>query len=270
MQITSEELAWRIRRHAVDMVHHAHASHIGGILSVADVVAVMYHDILHYDPASPQAPDRDRVILSKGHNGVALYAALAESGFFPVSDLAQYGDDGCRFSCHVSHKGVPGVELSTGSLGHGLGVGCGMALHAKRRKLSYRTFVIMGDGECNEGSVWEAVMLAAQEQLESLTVIVDCNGMQAMGRCVSILNMQPMAEKWRSFGWHTVDVDGHDHDALRTAFAKRGEKRPTVILAKTVKGKGVSFMENALLWHYRDPQGEFYDRAVAELEASHP
>lgn len=268
--MTSEELAWRIRRHAIDMVHHAHASHIGGILSVADIVAVLYHDVAQIDPHDPKAINRDRIILSKGHNGVAVYAALAEMGFFPVSDLKLYGDNGCRFSCHVSHKDVNGVELSTGSLGHGLGVGCGMALYAHRHGHNHKIFVILGDGECNEGAVWEAAMLAAQKKLENLTVIVDCNGMQAMGNCADIIDLQPMDEKWRAFGWYAVNVNGHDHDALRAAFSHDSGEQPRVILAKTVKGKGVSFMENELLWHYRDPQGDYYDRAVAELEANHP
>lgn len=268
--IRSEELAWRIRYHAIEMVHHAHASHIGGILSVADAVAVLYNDIAHIDPNNPNDNNRDRIILSKGHNGVALYAALAELGFFPLAELNTYGDNGCRFSCHVSHKNVPGVELSTGSLGLGVGVACGIALHAKRRGLSYRTYAILGDGECNEGSVWEAVMLAAQEKLSSLTVVVDCNGMQAMGRCADILDMSPLEEKWRSFGWCVHTVDGHNHDALRSAFLADSCGLPKVILSQTIKGKGVSFMENELLWHYRDPQGENYVNAIAELEANRP
>ena len=268
--MTSTELAWRIRHHAVEMVHHAHASHIGGILSVADIVAVLYTDILHMSPEAPKDPDRDRVILSKGHNGVALYAALAETGFFPISELEKYGDNGCQFSCHVSHKNVPGVELSTGSLGHGVCVACGMALHAKRRKKPYRVYAIVGDGECNEGSVWETAMLASQEKLSQLTVVVDCNGMQAMGNCEDILNMQPMEDKWRAFGWHVESVDGHDYGVLRSAFLSGSGDKPKVILAHTIKGKGISFMENALLWHYRDPQGEDYARAMAELEEQRP
>ena len=268
--MTSIELAWQIRRHAIEMVHHAHASHIGGILSVADIVAVLYSDIVHMNPDSSKDPNRDRVILSKGHNGVALYAALAEMGFFPISELEKYGDNGCQFSCHVSHKDVPGIELSTGSLGHGVCVACGMALHARRREKEYRVYAIVGDGECNEGSVWETAMLAAQEHLSQLTVVVDCNGMQAMGNCADVLNMKPMETKWDSFGWYVESVDGHDHNALRKAFSNSSGDKPKVILAYTTKGKGVSFMENELLWHYRDPQGEDYARAVAELEEQRP
>lgn len=267
----SKELAWRIRRHAIDMVHTAHASHIGGVLSCADVVAVLYADIARYDCRDPKWPGRDRIILSKGHNGVAIYAALAECGFFPVEQLSTYGQNGSVFSCHVSHKNVPGVEFSTGSLGHGVCVACGMALDAKWKGRDNRVFAIVGDGECNEGSVWETVMLAAQKRLDNFTVIVDRNRMQAMGFSKDILDMDPLADKWRAFGWHAVEVaDGSDHDALRAAFREDSGGKPKVILANTVKGHGVSFMENNLLWHYRDPQGAFYEDAVKELEANRP
>lgn len=268
--MTSTELAWKIRCHAIEMVHHAHASHIGGILSVADIVAVLYNDVAHINLQNPKDSKRDRVILSKGHNGVALYAALAELGAFPISELQKYGDNGCQFSCHVSHKNVPGVELSTGSLGHGVGVACGMALHAKQRSKQYHVYAIAGDGECNEGSVWEMAMLASSKKLNNLTIIVDCNGMQAMGNCQDIINMEPLEEKWKSFGWKVESIDGHDHVALRNAFETPSEGKPKVILAHTTKGKGVSFMENELCWHYRDPQGEFYDRAITELEGQKP
>lgn len=262
----SKELAKRIRIDAIKMVNHAHASHIGGVLSSADILAVLYNDIAKYDSCDPEWSERDRIVLSKGHNGVGIYAALAECGFFPVEMLKTYGDNGSPFSCHVSHKNVPGVEFSTGSLGHGASVACGLALNAKLRKKSYRVFCIVGDGECNEGCIWEMAMLASQQGLDMFTVVVDCNGMQAMGDCKNIINMEPMAEKWRSFGWHCIETDGHDHCALRNAFNEDSHGKPKVILARTIKGKGVSFMENQLLWHYRDPQGEFYEKAVAELE----
>lgn len=268
MSMNTKQLAWRIRRNAIDMVHHAHASHIGGVLSVADIVAVLYGKIAKVDPQNPHWSDRDRIVMSKGHNGVAIYAILAEIGFFPVEQLGTYGEDGGIFSCHVSHKNVPGVELSTGSLGHGVCVACGMALNAKLRKKDYRTFAIVGDGECNEGSVWEAAMLASQQKLSNFTVIVDCNGMQAMGECADVINMEPMSDKWKSFGWHVAEVNGHDHDALLHAFEEDSSGKPKVILARTIKGKGVSFMENQNLWHYRDPQGDAYEQAVAELEAN--
>lgn len=265
--MNSEELAWRIRRHAVEMVHNSHASHIAAALSAADIIAVLYADILCVDPRNPNRPDRDRFVMSKGHAGVAVYAALAECGFFPVDDLKNYYANGSVLSGHVSHKGVPGVELSTGSLGHGIAVACGMALAARSAERNYHIYTIIGDGECNEGVVWETALTANQYALDNFTVIVDRNGMQAMGRCEELMQMEPIADKWRSFGWTVLDVeDGNNHDHLRRAFYAPANGKPKCIIAKTVKGKGVSFMENNLLWHYRDPQGEFYDRAVAELE----
>lgn len=266
-KINSFKLAYNIRKDAINMVHTAHASHIGGVLSCADIVAVLYADIANYDVTNPRNPLRDRIILSKGHNGVAIYAALAESGFFTVDELNTYGMNGSKFSCHVSHKNVPGVEISTGSLGHGIGVACGMALNAKLKKMPYKVYVILGDGECNEGSVWEAVMFAAQYKLNNLTVIIDANGMQAMGKCSDVIDMEPMADKWRTFNWNVIEVkDGHNHNDLKQAFMVDAENMPKVIIARTVKGKGVSFMENNILWHYRDPQGEFYKQALKELE----
>lgn len=265
--MTSEQLAKKIRIDAIKMVNRAHASHIGGILSCADVVAVLYTDVLNYDPKDPKKEDRDRLILSKGHNGAAIYAALAEVGFFPVEKLDTYGDNGGMFSCHVSHKKVPGVEVSTGSLGHGIGVACGMALNAKLKMENHQVYCIVGDGECNEGSVWEAVMLANQYHLDNFTVIVDRNHMQAMGNCDDVMSMDPFAEKWKAFGWTVIEVeDGHDHDKLRAAFDSPNFGKPKVIISNTIKGKGVSFMENELLWHYRDPQGEFFEQALRELE----
>lgn len=266
----SMELAWRIRKHAIEMVHHAHASHIGGILSCADLIAVLCNDIANIDPLNPKKANRDRIVLSKGHNGVAIYAALAELGFLDVKELRHYGEDGGIFSCHISHKHVPGIEITTGSLGHGVCVACGMALNAKLKNLDFKTYAIVGDGECNEGSVWETVMLANQYKLDNFIVIVDVNGMQAMGETKTVINMEPLVDKWKSFGWYVIDVkDGHDHKALRQAFVENSNGLPKVILARTTKGKGISFMENQLLWHYRDPQGEFYEQALKELEAAH-
>lgn len=266
----SKELAYRIRIHAINMVHNAHASHIGGILSCADIVAVLYSDIANFDVNNCKNPLRDRIILSKGHNGVAIYAALAEIGFFPVEDLKSYGMNGSKFSCHVSHKNVTGVEISTGSLGHGIGVACGMALNGKLKKLPYKVYVILGDGECNEGSVWEAAMFAVQYKLNNLTVIIDANGMQAMGKCSDVIDMEPMADKWRTFNWNVIEVkDGHNHNELKQAFMISSKDKPKVIIARTVKGKGVSFMENNILWHYRDPQGELYEQALKEVEEAY-
>lgn len=267
--MNSETLAWRIRRHAIDMVHQSHASHIASILSAADIVAVLYSDILRYDPQDPHMPERDRFVMSKGHAGAAVYAALAEVGFFSVSELGRYYTDGSVYSGHVSHKGVPGVELSTGSLGHGAAVACGMALAAKINRKNYHVYTLVGDGECDEGTIWETAMLAAQHHLENFTIVVDHNHMQAMGRCDDVLQIDPLGERWRVFGWNVVEVqDGNDHNQLKAAFCEPTYGQPKCIIANTVKGKGISFMENELLWHYRDPQGEFYDRAVEELEAA--
>lgn len=264
--MTSEELAWRIRVNAIKMVHRARASHIGGVLSSADLVAVLYNDIANIDPDNPDMPSRDRIVLSKGHNGVVVYAALAELGFFDLSILDTYGQNGTILSCHVSHKNVPGVEVSTGSLGHGVCIACGMALNAKIRNKAYHTYAIVGDGECNEGAVWETALLAAHQKLNNFTVIVDRNGMQAMGDCDQIIDMNPLSEKWKAFGWFVVEVkNGHDYEQLKHAFHEKNKNQPRVIIANTIKGKGVSFMENELLWHYRDPQGEFYNQAMSEL-----
>lgn len=252
------------------MVHNAHASHIAGVLSCADIIAVLYSDIVRYDCKNPKWRDRDRVILSKGHNGVAMYIALAELGFFPNSELDTYGKDGSKLSCHISHKGVPGVEISTGSLGHGVCVACGMALHAKLKEMKYHIYSIIGDGECNEGSVWEMAMLSAQKNLDNFTVIIDRNQMQAMGYVRDIINMDSMAERWVAFGWKVVEVNGHNHDDLREAFKEETDNKPKVIIANTIKGYGVSFMENNLLWHYRDPQNEYYEAAVKELNKKRP
>ena len=267
-------LAWLIRRNGLEMTHISHGSHIGSIMSVAEIIAVLYTSVLHVDPADPAMPDRDRMILSKGHAGSAVYSALAETGFFPVDELKTHYANGSRLSGHVSHKGVPGVEFSTGSLGHGLAVGVGMALGAKMDGASWRTFVVLGDGECDEGSVWEAALQAAQFGLDRLIVTVDYNHMQSLDFVDRTLRLEPFESKWRDFGWSVQSVDGHNTDALKAAYALAeeniGSGRPSVILAHTVKGKGVSFMENNILWHYRTPQGEEYDAALAELEAVRP
>ena len=267
-------LAWLIRRNGLEMTHLSRGSHIGSVFSAAEIIAVLYSSVLNVDPADPRKPDRDRMILSKGHAGAAVYAALAETGFFPVEELGTHYANGSRLSGHVSHKGVPGVELSTGSLGHGLAVGAGMALGAKMDGAAWRTFVVLGDGECDEGEVWETALQAAQFRLDSLTAIVDYNHMQSLDTVANTLALEPFADKWRDFGWNVLSCDGHDTEALKEAFAEaekgRGGGKPTVILAHTVKGKGVSFMENSILWHYRTPQGEEYEAALRELEAQRP
>ena len=267
-------LAWLIRRNGLEMTHLSRGSHIGSVLSVAEIIAVLYASVLNVDPKEPKKPDRDRLILSKGHAGSAVYAALAETGFFPVEQLKTHYANGSILSGHVSHKGVPGVEVSTGSLGHGLGVGVGMALGAKMDGAQWRTYVVLGDGECDEGSVWEAALQAAQYKLDRLVAVIDYNHMQSLATVDETLRLEPFEQKWKDFGWNALSVNGHDTEALQKAFdwAKEnaGSRKPSVILAHTVKGKGVSFMENDILWHYRTPQGEEYDAALKELEAQRP
>ena len=267
-------LAWLIRRNGLEMTHLSRGSHIGSVLSVAEIIAVLYARVLNVDPKEPKKPDRDRLILSKGHAGSAVYAALAETGFFPVEQLKTHYANGSILSGHVSHKGVPGVEVSTGSLGHGLGVGTGMALGAKMDGAQWRTYVVLGDGECDEGSVWESALQAAQYKLDRLIAVVDYNHMQSLASVEDTLRLEPFEQKWKDFGWNAESVNGHDTDALLAAFARArenaGSRKPYVILAHTVKGKGISFMENNILWHYRTPQGEEYEAALKELEAQRP
>ncbi len=270
---SSEQLAWLIRRHGVEMTHLSGGSHLGAILSVADIMGVLYAEILRYNPEHPRWEGRDRFILSKGHAGASVYAALAESGFFPVDELKTHYQNGSRLSGHVSHH-LPGVDLSTGSLGHGLGVGAGMAYSLKKDARTERVFVVMGDGECNEGSVWEAALFANHFRLNNLIAVIDHNHMQSLDFNENTLEIEDFASKWKAFGWDVIEIDGNNHHELRKAFSIAGqspEHKPTVIIANTIKGKGVSFMQNDILWHYRFPHdGWEYDTAVTELLASKP
>lgn len=266
----SEELAWKIRRHGVEMCHRSGASHIGSVLSVTDILAVLYADFLHIRPEVPDWEGRDRLLLSKGHAAGALYACLAEVGFFPVEELMEFYQNGSRLMGHVSHH-VPGVEFSTGSLGHGICAAVGMAIAAKQQRQASRIYAVVGDGECNEGTVWEAAQIGAFFRLDNLTVIVDHNKMQSLDTCEHTLLTGTLAEKWRAFGWDTTEVDGHDHEALRNALTRRVPGKPAVVIAHTVKGKGVPFMEHDVLWHYRFPHtGWEYDCAVAALHEIKP
>ena len=274
--MTSEELAWKIRRHGIEMTHLSGGSHIGAILSVADIIAVLYTDVMKYDADNPDWDDRDRFILSKGHAGAAIYAALAECGFFDISELKTHYQNGSRLSGHVSHH-VPGVDFSTGSLGHGLSVGAGMAYALKKDGKSNKVYVVLGDGECDEGSVWEAVLFANHFRLNNLVAIVDHNHMQSMDFQENTIEMKNFAEKWRAFGWNTYEIDGNNHLELREAFEiiqhsyLQEPHKPSVIIANTIKGKGISFMQNDILWHYRFPHdGWEYDCAVNELHRSKP
>ena len=264
------DLARRIRVHAVRMTHRGKSSHVGSVLSIADVLAVLYGGALRVDPKRPDWPDRDRFILSKGHAGAGVYAVLAERGFFPTSLLETHYQDGSKLCGHVSHIGLPGVELSTGSLGHGLSIGTGMALVAKRDGLPWRTFVLLSDGECDEGSTWEPVLFAPHHGLDNLVAIVDYNKIQSLAPVKDTLELEPLADKWRAFGWTVTEVDGHDIPALLAAFdsgLRTPDSGPRCIIAHTTKGKGVSFMEDTVLWHYRTAKGEEFDKALRELEA---
>ena len=234
--MTSEQLAWKIRRHGVEMTHLSGGSHLGAILSVADIMAVLYTDVLKVNPENPDDENRDRFILSKGHAGAAVYAALAESGFFDVAELVTHYQNGSRLSGHVSHY-VPGVDLSTGSLGHGLSVGVGMAYAGLKSHKDYNVYVVLGDGECDEGSVWEAALFANHFGVKNITAIVDHNKMQSMDFCDKTLDLGDFEAKWESFGWNVVSIDGNSHEELREAFAKTfNNDKPKVIIANTVKG----------------------------------
>jgi transketolase len=234
---------------------------------MADLLAVLYGSVMRIDPARPDWDDRDRLLISKGHSAAVVYATLAERGFFPVDWLDSYCGDGSRLAGHVTHHGVPGVEVSSGSLGHGLSFACGMALAAKRDGRPFRTFVLLSDGECDEGSIWEAALFAPHHRLDNLIALVDYNKIQSFGSVKEVLDLEPFADKWRAFGWAVREVDGHDLAQVRDTLAAVPWEagRPSLVLAHTVKGKGVSFMEDRLAWHYQSPTGEQLARALEEL-----
>lgn len=257
-------LAAGIRRDVLKMVHSAKASHVGSCFSIADMLAVLYSHVMNVDPEDPENPDRDRLIVSKGHAAAAIYAVLANRGFFPHEWLDEYSVNGSLLTGHVSHA-VPGVELSTGSLGHGLSVGAGLALGARIQRAAWRSFVILSDGECDEGSIWEAAMFAGHHQLANLVALVDYNKIQSFGRVEEVLRLEPFADKWNSFGWQVTEVDGHDHVALATALADTESDKPNLLLCHTVKGRGVSFMEDRLEWHYKSPNDEQLAQAIEEI-----
>lgn len=266
--MTTVELARRIRVHTLRMTSRGGSSHVGAAFSIADLLAVLYRRVMRHNPSEPRWPNRDRFILSKGHAGAAVYATLAECGYFPVADLERHYQDGSIFSGHVSHKGVPGVELSTGSLGHGLGVGAGMAKALHLAGASARVYVLLSDGECDEGTIWEAALFAQHHALNNLVAIVDYNKIQSLAPVAETLALEPFRQKWESFNWIVLETDGHDHEAIARALTTLPTQpnRPTVLIAHTTKGKGVSFMENTVLWHYRTARGEEFERALRELE----
>lgn len=263
------ELARSVRTHTVRMVHAAKSSHIGSSFSIVELLTVLYGRILRVDPSRLDWPDRDRFILSKGHACAALYAVLTEKGFFAKSWLDTFYQDGSVLGGHAMHS-VPGVEVSTGSLGHGLAIGCGMALVGKREGRPFRVFTLLSDGECDEGSVWEAILFAGHHGLENLVAMVDYNKIQSMGRVSAVLDLHPFAEKWSACRWGVREIDGHNLEEIECALQAIPFKRnlPSCIIAHTTKGKGVSFMEDQLKWHYRAPNDEELRIALEELSAA--
>ena len=267
---TLKKIAANIRLGALEGVHAAASGHPGGSLSIAEIMAYLYFKEMNIRPEEPRMADRDRFVLSKGHTAPALYATLAERGFFPRSELSKLRRVDSFLQGHPDMKIVPGVDMSTGSLGLGISAACGMALAGKLEKKDYRVYTIVGDGESEEGQVWEASMFAAHYKLDNLCVILDWNGLQIDGPVTEVMNPTPHDKKFEAFGFHVISVDAHDLEALEKAFdeAKTVKGKPTAIIARSVKGKGVSFMENKVNWHGAAPNDELYEQAVAELNAA--
>ncbi len=257
-----------IRKGAVTAVFSAKSGHPGGSLGIAEILAYLYFEEMNIDPKNPKMEDRDRFVLSKGHTCPALYAALAHRGFFPVDDLVTFRHTGSYLQGHPDMKGIPGIDMSAGSLGQGISAACGMALSAKLSEKSYRVYTILGDGESEEGQVWEAAMFAAHYGLNNLTAFIDFNGLQIDGEVTKVMNPTPLDEKFLAFGWNVIVIDGHNFDEIANAVAasKKSDK-PTAIICKTIKGKGVSFMENKAEWHGSAPNAEQYEQAMKELDA---
>jgi len=263
-----KEMAKKLRRHVITMTATAGSGHPGGSLSAADIITALYFKAMRHTPKNQQWPDRDRFIMSKGHAAPILYAALAESGYFPIAELATLRKLDSRLQGHTDRNLTPGVEMSAGSLGMGLSFGIGVALAAKLDHRDYRTYVLLSDGECDEGQTWEAALSAAHFKLDNLTVIVDRNRIQLTGWTRDVMNLEPLSQKWQAFGWHTIDIDGHDFNQILAAFqeAEKIKNKPPVIIARTIKGKGVSFMENNPKFHGKAPTPEEAERALKELE----
>ena len=259
--------ACKIRMGAIEGVHCAKSGHPGGSLSAADIIAYLYFKEMNIDPQDPKKEDRDRFVLSKGHIAPALYAALANRGYFPVEELKTLRKIGSRLQGHPDMKKIPGVDMSTGSLGQGISAACGMAKAGKLMNKDYRVYTVLGDGEIQEGQVWEASMFSGHNKLDNLCVIVDNNGLQIDGNIADVCSPYPIDEKFKSFNFHVINIDGHNFDEIEAAFeeAKTVKGQPTAIIAKTVKGKGVSFMENKASWHGTAPNDEQYEIAMAEL-----
>lgn len=262
-----QDTARCIRGHIVRTISHAGVGHPGGSLSATDILTTLYFHVMNVDPKNPNMPERDRFVLSKGHGAVGLYSTLAERGFFPAEQLKSFGCIDSILQVHPDMHLLPGVEISTGALGQGISVAVGLALAGKLDKAPWRVYCVVGDGESQEGQVWEAAESAAQFGLDNLTVILDNNGVQLMGKTDEVMRMEPQVDKWRAFNWNVIDVDGHDIAALAAAFdlAQTVKGKPTVLVARTVKGKGVSFMEGKSAWHGKSPDAEQLAQALQEL-----
>ncbi|MBI3207889.1 MAG: transketolase [Candidatus Solibacter usitatus] len=262
-----QQFCTRIRRHIVEMITEAKSGHPGGSLSAVEILAVLYHEVMRHDPENPQWPDRDRFILGKGHAAPVLYSVMAEFGYTPVDQLHTLRRIGSIYQGHPDRRFIPALEASTGSLGLGLSVGLGMSLAARLNNSPTRVYVVLGDGEIQEGQVWEAAMFAAFHKVDNIVAIVDFNKIQLDGWVKDIMEVEPLADKWRSFGWHVITLDGHDIPAIRSAFSEASatKGKPTVLVAHTIKGKGVSFMENNPKFHGMAPTKEECAQALAEL-----
>jgi transketolase len=262
-----EAMARQLRRHVITMIATAGSGHPGGSLSAADIVTALYFKAMRHDPKNPQWSERDRFVLSKGHAAPILYAALAECGYFPVEELSTLRQLGSRLQGHTDRTLTPGVEMSAGSLGQGLSYGIGMALAGRLDRKDYRVYVLIGDGECDEGQVWEAAMFAPHHKMDNITAIVDHNDLQLDGRVCDIMGLEPLADKWRAFNWNVIEINGHDMKQILQTLKKAGEikEKPTVIIAHTIKGKGVSFMEGNVDFHGKAPSPQETEQALKEL-----
>ena len=263
-----ERLANDVRFGIIESVYSAGCGHPGGSLSIADVLTYLYFKEMNVDPSNPKMAERDRFVLSKGHTAPALYSVLAHRGFFPVEELKTLRKTDSRLQGHPDMKGIPGVDMTTGSLGLGISAACGMALSGKVYGADYRVYTVLGDGESEEGQVWEAAMFAAHYKLDNLVAVLDLNGLQIDGSITEVMNPTPHDEKFLAFGWNVITIDGHDFDQIESAFAKAREVKgkPTVIISKSVKGKGVSYMENKCEWHGQAPKQDLYEVAIQDLK----
>jgi len=257
--------AYEIRKRALQMIYYAKTGHTGGALSATDILSTLYYSIMKYDVNHPEWEDRDRFILSKGHSVEPYLVILADIGFFEQKELDTFSKFGTRLIGHPNNK-VPGVEMNSGALGHGLSVGVGMAIAAKMDKKDYRVFVLMGDGELAEGSIWEAAMAASHYKLDNLWAIIDRNRLQISGSTEDVMSLEPLKMKWEAFGFHVVEVDGHDHEQIKKALETQRKGKPTLVIANTVKGRGVSYMEGIAKWHHGVPDEKMYNKALSELD----